>query len=78
MRFYLVHKTCSYLMVATSLAALFMTGELNPIIAWMSVLGLIFSWFWEAPNIELSRFNHLWNGLTLCVLIKTIADLILE
>lgn len=77
MRFVVVHKVTSYLMVLTSFVALFVSGELHPALAALSVLGLAVSWFWEAPRVDPARFERLWNGLTLLMLSKTVLDIVL-
>ncbi|MCB9528653.1 MAG: DUF3488 domain-containing protein [Myxococcales bacterium] len=77
MRFVVVHKVTSYLMVLTSFVALFISGELHPIVAGLSLLACLTSWFWEPPRVDPARFERLWNGLTLLMLSKTVLDIVL-
>lgn len=77
MRFVVVHKVTSYLMVLTSFVALFISGELHPLVVALSLLACLTSWFWEPPRVEPGRFERLWNGLTLLMLSKTVLDLVL-
>ncbi len=75
MRFALVHKTCSYLTILTSSAAIFSGGELNPVMLAVMVIGLFISWFWEPPTVKFSDFTTTWNVLTVLVLMKTVFDI---
>lgn len=77
MRFVVVHKVTSYLMALTSFVALFISGELHPLVVALSLLACLTSWFWEPPRVEPGRFERLWNGLTLLMLSKTVLDLVL-
>lgn len=77
MRFVVVHKVTSYLMVLTSFVALVVSGELSPVVMSIAGLAMIGSWFWEAPRAEPARFERLWNGLTLLMLSKTVLDIVL-
>ncbi len=76
MRFVLVHKVCSYLMVATSFAALITSGELHPLISLGAGVGLFASWWWEPPRIEPGRLELPWNIATLAMLAKTAFDVL--
>jgi len=76
-RFVVVHKTTSYLMVLTSFVALFVSGELSPMVMGLSALSMGVSWFWEMPRIDPARFERAWNGLTLLMLSKTVLDIVL-
>lgn len=77
MRFVVVHKVTSYLMVLTSFVALFVSGELHPGVMVLSALAFGLSWVWESPRIDPTRFERLWNGLTLLMLSKTVLDIVL-
>lgn len=76
MRFVLVHKVCSYLMVATSLTALVTSGQLHPLISVGAAVGLFASWWWEPPRVDLARFELVWNIATLGMLAKTAFDVL--
>lgn len=77
MRFVVVHKVTSYLMVLTSLIALFVSGELHPLIGAVALIAGMVSWWWEPPRVDPTRFERLWNGLTLLMLSKTVLDIVL-
>ena len=77
MRFVVVHKVTSYLMVLTSFIALFVSGEIGPFVVGLSTLAFAASWFWESPRVDHARFERLWNGLTLLMLSKTVLDIVL-
>ncbi len=76
MRFVVVHKATSFLMVLTSLLALAASGELNPIIPGAALALLGVSWFWEPPRVDPARFDLPWNILTVLMLGKTVLDVI--
>ena len=76
MRFVLVHKVCSYLMVATSLGAVVTSGELHPLVSAAAGLALFVSWWWEPPRIDPQRYELAWNIATLAVLAKTAFDVL--
>ena len=76
MRFVLVHKVCSYLMVATSLLALVTSGQLHPLVSLIAAAGLLGSWWWEPPRIDPARFELVWNIATLGMLAKTAFDVL--
>lgn len=68
MRFILVHKVASYLMVASALAAVLLGGELGPIGSLLLALAVVVSWFWEAPQAPFARLELAWNLATLGML----------
>jgi protein-glutamine gamma-glutamyltransferase len=74
MRFSLVHKACSYLVIVTSTIALFASGELHPIMLLITAIGFISSWLWEQPRVEIARYVNVWNTLTVLALGKTVFD----
>ncbi len=68
MRFILVHKTVTYLMVVTSTLSILVSGEVP---AWLGALFLAAvagSWFWEAPRVDFGRWELPWNIATLSLL----------
>ena len=76
MRFVLVHKVASYLMVLTSSLALAMSGELHPVLMPILFIGIAASWLWEPPRIEPRRFELVWNGATVVCLLLVVFDLL--
>ncbi|MCB9547620.1 MAG: DUF3488 domain-containing protein [Myxococcales bacterium] len=70
MRFIVVHKVCTYLMVGTALAAVLLGGDVGPVGAALVVLATAASWFWEAPRVALPRYEKLWNIATLAMLVR--------
>ncbi|MCB9538278.1 MAG: DUF3488 domain-containing protein [Myxococcales bacterium] len=74
MRFVVVHKVTSFLMVLTSLLALVASGELHPLVSALALGGLAVSWFWEPPRVDPARYDTAWNVLTLLMLAKTMVD----
>lgn len=68
MRFVIVHKVVSYLMVMTSTLSLFLSGELPPWVGPVVMALCAASWFWESPRVELPRYETTWNILTVGML----------
>ena len=62
MRFAHAHKSSSYLTMATALLAMASGGGLGPIVTLLAVLGLIGSWFWEAPRVDVARWAWLFTA----------------
>ncbi|MEZ4467088.1 MAG: transglutaminaseTgpA domain-containing protein [bacterium] len=70
MRFIVVHKVCTYLMVGTALAAVLLGGDVGPLGTALIVLGALASWWWEPPRVSLARYEKLWNIATLLMLAR--------
>ena len=68
MRFVIVHKVVSYLMVMTSTLSLLLSGELPPWVGPVVMTLCAASWFWESPRVELPRYETTWNILTVGML----------
>lgn len=57
----MAHKVATYLMVGCAYVALIAGGGVPPLIALGGLVGLIASWWWEAPLIRLERWSILWT-----------------
>ena len=66
MRFAVAHKASTYLVVTFALFALIGGGGLSPIASYGGMLGLLVSWWWEAPRIKFER-QWPWTVMTLFV-----------
>jgi len=77
MRFAVAHKVTSYAMVAAGLLALVAGGSLTPAVVLIGVLGLVGSWWWEAPRVRVERWALLWNVLTVVIFVWLGADAVL-
>ena len=71
MRFVIVHKVVSYLMVMTSTLSLLLSGELPPWVGPVVMTLCAASWFWESPRVELPRYETTWNILTVGMLTRS-------
>ncbi len=78
MRFIVVHKVTSYLMVATGLGALVTSEQLHPVVSALALVGLVASWWWEPPRVDLGRFETAWNVATLLMLARTGFDILTD
>jgi len=61
MRFAFAHKFSTYLMVACSFFALVFGGEVSAITSFILLIGIIASWYWEPPRVNLERWTTAWN-----------------
>ena len=61
MRFANAHKVATYLMVGCAYLALIAGGGVSPLIAFGGAVGLVASWWWEAPHVRLERWSLLWT-----------------
>jgi protein-glutamine gamma-glutamyltransferase len=68
MRFAQAHKVSSYLTVAAALLALISGGGVSPLIALVGIGGLIGSWFWEPPRVDVARWGWVFTGVSLVAL----------
>jgi hypothetical protein len=69
MRFAQAHKTTSYLTMATALFAMASGGGLGPMVTLVTVLGLVGSWFWEAPRFDVARWAWVFTALALLAMV---------
>lgn len=74
MRFVLVHKTASYLMVVCSLLTLFSSGEVSTPVMALALAAVAVSWFFEPGRVAIERFEPAWNVLTVVALGKVLFD----
>jgi transglutaminase-like putative cysteine protease len=68
MRFILVHKTVTYLMVVTSTLSVLVSGEVSYWIGALFLAAVAGSWFWEAPRVDPARWELPWNVATVGLL----------
>ncbi len=75
-RFRMVHKSSTYLLILTSMAALLWPGEwsIGTIILLFSMTSL--SWFWEPNKFPVKRLNPLWNVATVVMLVKVVMEIV--
>ena len=73
MRFIIVHKVSSYLMVLTALLTVGLGATVSPFVAVPILIAAVLSWWWEAPRIDLKRFELPWNIATVAVLLAVLA-----
>ncbi len=66
MRFAVAHKASTYLVVTFALFALIGGGGLSAIASYGGMLGLLISWWWEAPRIKFER-QWPWTVMTVFV-----------
>ena len=75
MRFALIHKSSSYLMVATGFAAAFFGGEVHELVGLLFSAALIASWWWEPPRVDLDKLTRWWNLATIAALVWTLVSI---
>ena len=63
MRFSIVHKLASYLMVVAAYLALALSGEIPTVVIVLGAVGIVASWFWEPPRVRPERWTLIWNAL---------------
>jgi protein-glutamine gamma-glutamyltransferase len=61
------HKVAVYLVAWCAYLALVMSGELSDLVVAASILGIIASWWWEAPRVKVERWTRVWSALGLGV-----------
>ena len=76
MKFTIIHKLASYLLVLSSFAALALSGELDPLAEITFILALPISWFFKPKKERASWSTWLWNGATIAVSIYVTIDII--
>ncbi len=72
MRFAVAHKVASYLMVGCAYFALVAGGGVAPLIAIGGVVGLIASWWWEPPLVQIERWSLWWTIGSLVTLVYSV------
>ncbi len=75
MRFALIHKSSSYLMVATGFAAAFFGGEVHELVGLVFLVTLVGSWWWEPPRVDRDKFVRWWNVATVAALAWTLISI---
>jgi transglutaminase-like putative cysteine protease len=74
MRFSLVHKLASYLMVAAAFAATATSGELSAVVSVGALVLGPLSWLWEPPRVRLQRYEAVWNLATAGCFLYVVVD----
>ena len=74
MRFALIHKASSYLMIAAGFAAAFFGGEVHPAVGAGFLLALAVSWVWEPPRVDRDSLVRYWNVATVAAFAWALAD----
>lgn len=67
-----LQKRLIYLLVAIPFLLLVLGGEMNPVISVGFTVAMLWSWFWESPRVDLSRYRTLWTAITVLVLLTTL------
>ena len=75
MRFRVVHKAASYLLICTSMAALLWSGHWSGPMSILMAVSVIASWFWK-PQETGETLATLWNAATLLMLGKVAFEII--
>ena len=65
MQFGRVHKLTTYLAVWCAFFALVLSDELPQVTVLLCVTGIVVSWWWEPPRVDLERWSWLFTGLAL-------------
>jgi hypothetical protein len=76
MRFQVLHKVSSYLMVASAFLCLALSGEIDPVTTLLGGMGIAVSWFWEPPRVRPDRWLPWWNAASLLVFLVTIVEVL--
>ncbi|MGE5181526.1 MAG: DUF3488 and transglutaminase-like domain-containing protein, partial [Acidobacteriota bacterium] len=72
MRFAVAHKAATYLVVAFAYLALVAGGGVTPPIALGGLVGLLASWWWEPPAINLDKWSWIWTLLSVFALVYSV------
>lgn len=72
MRFAAAHKAASYLMVGFAFLALIGGGGVSPLIAIGGAVGLVASWWWEPPLVQIERWSLPWTIGSLVALVYSV------
>jgi transglutaminase-like putative cysteine protease len=70
-----LHKRLSYLLVLLPSLILVAGGEMNPLVIALFYAGFVGSWWWEPPRVDLDRWDRVLAGLTVVLLVVTVARL---
>ncbi len=71
----LLRKLLTYAMMGIAFLSVQLSDEISPIVTAGFWLGMLVSWFWEAPRIDLARWAKPWTGLTLATFAFTVIDI---
>ena len=69
MTFATVHKATTYAMVASAMLGLIGGGTVSPLFTLLGVVGLLASWFWEPPRVNVDRWAPWWTVLSVLVMV---------
>ena len=61
MRFAVVHKAATYLMVGFAYLAMTTGGGISGVVALAGFGALVTSWWWEPPRINLDKWTWVWT-----------------
>jgi len=76
MRFALIHKAASYLMVGAGFSAAYFGGEVHTAVGVVFLCALIASWFWEPPRVDRDPLVRYWNVATVVVFVLSVAAVV--
>jgi transglutaminase-like putative cysteine protease len=74
MQIFELRKTLLYAMMVCAFLALQLSGEISPIVIGLFYPGVLVSWFWEPPRVDIKRWARPWTALTLAVFAFTVID----
>ncbi len=76
MRFSLVHKLASYLMVTAAVASLWFSPEISTLAKALSFVAIVASWFVNPARLPLDRWATFWNMATLAFFAYLVIDVL--
>ena len=78
MRFAVAHKVATYLMVGCAYLGLIAGGGVSPLIAIGGLVGLVASWWWEAPLVRVERWSLVWTIGSLIALVYSVLTAVIS
>jgi transglutaminase-like putative cysteine protease len=76
MRFSLVHKLTSYLMVLAAVSSLWFSPEISGTAKLLSLLAIAGSWFAEPGRLPIQRLTFVWNLATLLFFVYLVVEVV--
>jgi transglutaminase-like putative cysteine protease len=76
MRFAVAHKIATYLVVGCAYVAMIGGGAIPAPFALAGLLGLVVSWWWEAPRVKHERWSWLWTVASVLALVYSLLSMV--